>query len=331
MKDFKTVITASLISALILFSSISISCSGSTHAYTPSGLLSLLAFSSDRDQTVHVYTIKPDGTDNMSTSDDPQTLEGLPMWTPDGSKILFTTNESDDNEIWSMSADGSGRKQLSNRKEWDGLARMSPDGSKIVFAGEHTDPNGHKSINIYVMNSDGSDIKQLTASHEEESGAVESGNSHDENMPWNSVPTWSPDSSKILFATNREGDGVVPILYTMNPDGSDQKRFGFIFSIEGTEPDWSPVTNKIVFVKGSQAKGDIWVMDAGSLFPGLTAKKLTDNVDNNHSPVWSPDGTQIAFVSDQYGYDNIFIMNADGTNVRRVTYEKSNDRHPTWR
>lgn len=117
----------------------------------------------------------------------------------------------------------------------------------------------------------------------------------------------------------------------MNADGSGQQKFGFIFPVDGTQPDWSPVTNKIVFVRGSAAKGEIWVMDAGSPFPGWTARKITNNIDNNNSPAWSSDGKQIAFVSDTYGNDNIFIMNADGSDVRRVTYGKSNDHHPSWR
>ena len=262
MSKFKLPMTVFLTGVIVLSALFTGSCAVPAANYKASGLPSLLAFSSDRYQTVHIYTVKPDGTDLMYTSTDNQTFDGFPCWSPDGTRIVFSTNDPDNYEIWSMKADGSDRRT---------------------------------------------------------------------GIGWNSVPTWSPDGSKILFSTTREGNPVAPVLYTMNPDGSDQKRFGFIFAVEGTSPDWSPVTNKIVFVKGSAAKGDIWVMDAGFLFPGLTAKKLTDNLDNNRNPVWSPDGKQIAYVSDTYGNDDIFIMNADGTNVRRVTYDKSNENHPTWR
>jgi Tol biopolymer transport system component len=321
MSKFKPSLTVILTGIVVLLSTFASACAAPAAATKASGLPSLLAFLSDRSQTVHIYTIKPDGTDLAYTSFDNQTFDGMPAWSPDGTRIAFSSNQSDDYDIWSMSADGRDRRQLSNRPGWDTMPRYSPDGTKVAFVGEYKEgvtEDEKPTYEIMVMNSDGSGLTRLTKSSTTGNG-------------WNSVPTWSPDSSKILFSTNREGNPITPLLYIMNSDGSNQQKFGFIFSVEGTEPDWSPVTNKIVFVKGSAAKGEIWVMDAGSPFPGLTAKKLTDTIDSNHSPVWSPDGKQIAYVADTYGSDNIFIMNADGTNARRVTYDKFNDRHPSWR
>ncbi|MDD5311949.1 MAG: hypothetical protein PHO26_02800 [Dehalococcoidia bacterium] len=314
-----------------------VSCSQNAVSYQPSGLPGLIAFSSDRDNTLHIYTVKPDSTGLKSTSTDNQTFDGLPMWSPDGARIAFATSGSGDYEICTMKEDGSDRKQITSRQGWDGSPRWSPDGSKIVFVGQIKDEAGDPSYEIFMVNTDRSNLTQLTRGQEKEApveAAEESSQGHSHGggiVIWNSVPTWSPDGSKILFASNRDGNGTVPVLYIMNPDGSDQKKLGFPSEIDGTEPDWSPATNKIVFVRGTAAKGDIWVMDAGSPFPNLTAKKITDNKDNNRSPVWSPDGKQIAFVADTYGDDDIFIMNADGSNIRRVTYDKSNERHPTWR
>jgi len=327
---------------IVLTAASMLSCGYNAVGYQPSGLSSLIAFSSDRDNTLHIYTVKPDGTDMKNTSADNTTFDGLPMWSPDGARIAFATSGSGDFEICTMKEDGSDRKQITSRQGWDGSPRWSPDGSKVVFVAQIKDEKGVSDFEIFAVNADRSNLTQLTGGltrevHEEhEEPEEESGHEHVHSHGmgidiWNSVPTWSPDGSKILFASNREGDGRTPFLYTMNPDGSDQKKFGFPSEIDGTEPDWSPATNKIVFVRGTAAKGDIWVMDAGSPFPILTAKKITDNKDNNRSPVWSPDGKQIAFVADTYGDDDIFIMNADGGNIRRVTYDKSNERHPTWR
>ena len=189
-------------------------------------------------------------------------------------------------------------------------------------------------LEIFVMNADGGDVQQLTDSTTWETQECQLPRSVIPRMrgsAWNSVPTWSPDGSKILFASNRDEDSITPILYTMNPDGSDQKKFGLIVAVDGSEPDWSPATNKIVCVRGTAAKGDIWVMDASSPFPMLTARKITENIDDNRNPVWSPDGKQIAFVSDANGNKDIYIMNADGTNIRRLTYGKSNNIKPAWR
>ena len=72
-------------------------------------------------------------------------------------------------------------------------------------------------------------------------------------------------------------------------------------------------------------------MDASSPLPTLTARKITENIDDNRSPVWSPDGKQIAYVSDVNGNRDIYIMNADGAGVRRLTYGKDNNISPAWR
>jgi len=318
--------------SISLMALIAASCSGSTVTYKPSNLPGLIAFASERDNTAHIYTVKPDGNDLKSTSSDNQTFDGLPAWSPDGTRIAFNSNQSDNYEIWSMNEDGSDRRKITSEKEKNYAPSWSPDGTRIAFIGERKDAAGDASVEIFVINSDGSDFKQVTDSSTWVSSAepsAESGQGHSEKVRWNSVPTWSPDGFKILFASNR--DDTRPILYTMNPDGSDQKKLGLFFEVDGTQPDWSPVTNKIVFVRGSAARGDIWVMDGGSPFPLLTAKKLSDNLDNNHSPAWSPDGAQIAFISDTHGNADVFIMNADGSNVRRITYDKANDYHPTWR
>ena len=186
---------------------------------------------------------------------------------------------------------------------------------------------GMKYTEIFTMNPDGSGLQQIT-----DSTALAGQAGYDaERHYWNSVPAWSPDGSKILFGSNRGGDGITPVLYTMNADGSVQAKLGLFSDVDGTQSDWSPATGKIVCVRGSVAKGDIWVMDGGSPFPLLTAKQLTDNIYNNSCPVWSPDGRQIAFFCDADGNKDIYIMNADGTNLRRLTYEKSSEGFPSWR
>jgi len=327
MNNSKPLVIAFLTSFVLASSLFLTSCFQMAASYKPSTLPGLIAFASDRDITPHIFTIKPDGTDILPTSSDNHTTDGLPDWSPDGTKIAFASDQDDNYDIWTMNADGSGRMKLTSRTGWNGIPRWSPDGSKLAFVAEVTNGHGEAAYEIFVVNADGSGMKQLTDSTKWNVNDQEG----EELTRWNSAPTWSPDSSKILFASNRD-QGISPILYIMNADGSDQHKFGLFFPVDGTFPDWSPVTNQIVFVRGSAAKGDVWVMDGSSPFPLLMAKKITNNLDNNSSPVWSPDGKQIAYVADTYGKDNVFVMNANGSGVRRLTYSQSNnDRNPTWR
>jgi len=335
IKPYKLLCLAGLLalSALSLFA-----CAAPATGYKPSGLPGLVAFVSNREQNIHIYTIKPDGTDIRSTSSDNRTVDGLPGWSPDGSKITFSSSQSGKYEIWTMNADGSGRRKLTGLPGRCALPRWSPDGSKIVFTSEVLSTEGAKYLELFVMNADGGDVRQLTdgstwpvEEEPQETHLAAGEHSHGGRNVWNSVPAWSPDSSKILFASNRGGFSISPILYIMNADGSDQRNFGLLIGVDASEPDWSPVTNQIVCVRGTAAKGDIWVMDASSPFPTLTARKVTENIDDNRSPVWSPDGKQIAFASDADGKKNIYIMNADGSNTRRLTYGDAININPAWR
>lgn len=310
---------SAILGAVVLLSA---SCSGST-VYKPSGLPERIAYVSERDGAAHIFTIKPDGSELRATSVDNRTTDGPPAWSPDGTKIVFFSNQSSDYEIWTMNANGGDRTKLTNRPGRDSMPRWSPDGSRIVFQGEVRTAEGATDVEIFNINRDGSGLVQLT----DNSNGVPVAN----RISWNGVPTWSPDGNKILFSSGRDGNQVTPILYIMNPDGSGQQRFGLFFEVDGSQPDWSPATGKIVWARGSAAKMDIWVMDGGSPFPLISAKKLTNNIDNNTSPVWSPDGKQIAFVSDSDSNRDIYIMNDDGSNMHRLTLEKANDGYPAWR
>lgn len=206
MSNLKPFILACLAVILAAGGLLSASCSAAP-ALKPSGLPERIAYASDSDGSVHIYTIKPDGTDIQPTSSDNRTNDGMPAWSPDGTKIAFISNQSDKYEVWTMNSDGSGRKRLTDLKLLSSLPRWSPDGSKIVFSGQVTGGGGHRFVEIFVMNADGSGLQQLTQSGlREATGSHSGGHDHAKEIPgWNGVPTWSPDGSKILFGSNREG------------------------------------------------------------------------------------------------------------------------------
>jgi Tol biopolymer transport system component len=98
----------------------------------------------------------------------------------------------------------------------------------------------------------------------------------------------------------------------------------------------SPVNGKIAFVSGRAGKGlDIYVMNQD----GSGVTKITSAVDfpnepwrntYNTEPAWSPDGTQIAYVSNRGINFNIYLMNADGSNVRRLTSTAADESGLSW-
>lgn len=165
---------------------------------------------------------------------------------------------------------------------------------KIAFVSNRTGTG-----QIYTMNSDGSDLTQLTFTSADEGD-----------------PEWSADGTKIVFDSTRDG---IHEIYMMNADGTGQTRLTTNSDID-IVPTWSPDGAKIAFTSRRDGNEEIYVMNAD----GTGQTNLTNHPAGDANPAWSPDGTQIAFESHRNGLPQIFVMNADGTNVTQLTTSGSN-------
>jgi len=162
---------------------------------------------------------------------------------------------------------------------------------------------------IYSMNPDGTDCKQLT-----------------DNSDPDYSPDISPDGTKIAFESSRSGSNK---LYVMKADGTAVRNLSGSEVGEGS-PAWSPDGNKIVFVK----KADVWIMGAdGSNRKNLTKTGPVDGYSISESePSWSPDGTKIAF-DKRNGRSNatdLYTITVDGTELRQVTDFPGKEYSPDW-
>jgi TolB protein len=271
----------------------------------------------------------------------------------DGTRLIFQSNRGgyECDKIWVMNTDGSDKHMVSPGHGAHTCSFFFPGGKKIIFAstshipGEcppKTElPKGARYIwplypyDIFVANTDGSGLKRIT-----------------DNPKYDAEPIVSPDGSRIVFGSQREGDFDI---YVMNADGSDVRRLTDKVGYDGG-PWFSPDGGKIVWRAWYPETGeelaqwrdcmekdyivpfplDIWVMDSD----GSHKKRLTSNGATNWAPSWHPDGKRIIFSSNmddwredlkKFGHNfELYLINSDGTGLKRLTFNDVFDSFPMF-
>jgi Tol biopolymer transport system component len=245
------------------------------HRPTPSHTLN--------DATIGPVVVGLDGTVLAQVPGLPFGKEYLTL-SPDGRTIAFSANHAGGISIATAGLDGSHLRWLTD--VWGAeMPSWSPDGSRIAFAAESSNRPGHVPWHIYLMNADGSDLRELTH-----------GPGFDE---W---PTWAPDGSTIAYSEvatfPRIGPGPLDTnrgssareIWTVPADGGAPTRLTEN-AVWDDMPAYSPDGTRIAVARD----GAIWVMDAD----GSDARPLAGQPADSRffNPTWSPDGTKIAFTS----------------------------------
>ena len=164
--------------------------------------------------------------------------------------------------------------------------------------------------NICVVNADGSGMVQLTDDQGDDSD-----------------PAWSPDGSKLAFASRRDG---MDDIFVVNTDGTGLRRITNDSFVEA-EPTWSPDGREIAFTSFRDGQHDIFVI----YDDGTGRRQITNDELKEVELTWSPDGSQIAFrayldVRSRGNPAHIYTVNIDGSNLTQVTDETSYHSEPTW-
>jgi len=223
-----------------------------------------------------IYVINADGTGQQRLSPTPG-FDVTPSWSADGTKIVYARllevpqpNQPPMTDLRVMNVDGTGDDAILP----DTLFSVEPRWSvseQLVFMSLM----GGSELEIYVMNVDGTDLRQLTSAAN------------------NGDPVWSPDGTRITFGSDREGGNKLNI-FVMNADGGQQEQLtDFEVPDEAGDTNWSSDGRKIAFeydINGMKqsdpnAFAEVWTMNPDGTGQTSTGVQCSDV---GCAPRWQP-------------------------------------------
>ncbi len=238
-----------------------------------------------------------------------------PAWSRKGDRIAYTAFAYHNN-IKSRNADlfiydlqTMKRWLVSYKKGINSGANFFPDDKNLLM----TVSTGG-TPDIYKVTVDGKTMTRIT---------------NGPNRAMNVEPAISPDGRKIAFSSDRSGQ---PMIYVMNVDGSNIRRLTFAGRYNSS-PSWMPDSKTLAFAGFDKDHFDIFTINAedGTGLKRLTeAKHINGRAADNRDPSVSPDGRHIAFISNRTGHTQIYIIDPEGNNERRITNDRFDWEQAKW-
>jgi len=215
-------------------------------------------------------------------------------------KIIFTSSQTGNEDIFSMNIDGSEITRLTDNSGKDNYPAVSPDGKKIAYT---SDING--TWQIMTMNWDGTEKTQITYN------------------PWRTgYPSWSYDGRYIFFEVYQDGDWEI---YRINSDGSGMKRLTINPNANDWHPYGHPFLYKVLYESGSVGNEGIYIMD----YNGKNMETLLNNNMRERVPFISTDGSTLVYMGYEGNNSMIYRLDIENGNSEIVSGQLNNCGHPS--
>ncbi len=286
---------------------------------------------------VDVFTLAPDGSQERRILGS-RRFEEEARWSPDGQRLAYAQSPSSGfpSEIWTVDALGANAQRVTDYGSVSTAPSWAPDGTRLAFftLKDFKPPSPDRPpppAELYSIGTDGSDPQRLTRDRRIQTDVV-----------------FSPDGKSIAYDQWKAVKGQPGVFDTAltiaDADGSDPRPLTRISASRDTfNASWSPDGKLIAFEvadkhrpQDKNRQSDVAVIKPD----GTGERRLTSTRALETSPVWSPDGSQIAFTSDRHQRKGrrerngkrfeLYVMQADGSGIRRVTHNRVADVSPDW-
>ena len=274
---------------------------------TPDGHYLLVTSVSESDRRkLQRFFLYPLGGGTPRPLGPPRSVLRSPSFSRDGKFLFFEGSTTGLREVYRLQLDGQRLQQLTSNRQGNFQPSLSPSGDRVVFVSSRD-----QVAELYLTSSSGGPARRLTQTERDE---------------WQ--PQWSPDGKSLLFGSDREG---ADRLYLQAVDGGSARRL----TSEGRDPftseesaSFSPDGRWIVYVHRQRDRKDKLCLVE------LSSQKRTtlfeSKSDHATEPTFSPDGKQLAFTLGLGTSSQVYVVDLDGKNARRVTTGKGPNWHPLW-
>jgi len=221
-----------------------------------------------------------------------------PSWSADGTKLVVVWNRYGDGDLFLMNADGTGRQRIRAAAGQEVYPSLSPDGTRVAY---YAYRNGN--WGIYVARTD--------SASGSETSLLFIGSSL---PPYGRAPSWHPNGQRLVVTGGVSGN---PVLYLVNPDGTNLTPLSFTGLDRAYSASYSPDGTKLVFVGDSAGTTRIYVVPVDT----LGARRRVAAGNGCWAPMWSPTGQAIVY---RCG-NELWVVGASGASPAPTRYRSSFD------